>query len=256
MIIEGHISRLGNGGYRVLLDFSTGGALRQRQIEHDDCEKLTEAAALVMAMAIDPERMRLGASELPPPAPPPPSAPPREAEPLPPAESRAIAWSVALMGSGQAGALPEVGPGIGGQIGLDPLPSFRLEVAGSYWFPTSQPLAGGANAELWMWSAGLRGCWVRGSRWELVLCGGPEIGQVTGRGQRVEAAATATDWWGALLFGIRGGYHPSRPLELLLGIEAGASVVRPRYGVEGVGEVFRPAPWLVRAGAGLGFEFP
>ncbi len=255
LTIQGRISRLANGGYRVLLDFSSGGAQRQRQIEHDDCEKLTEAAALVMAMAIDPERMQLGASELPAPAPPPP-APPRAAEPAPSAESRPIPWSVALMGRGQAGALPGVGPGMGGQIGIDPLPSLRLEAAGTYWFPRSQPLVGGANAELWMWSAGVRGCWVGGSRWKLTLCGGPEFGQVTGKGQRLVAAATATDWWGALLVGIGGGYRPIGPLELSLGVEVGASVVRPRYGVEGVGEVFRPAPWLVRASAGLGFEFP
>jgi hypothetical protein len=257
MTIQGRMAPLAHGGYRVLLDFSAGGARRQRQIEHDDCGKLTEAAALVMAMAIDPERMQL--SELPPPpasASPPAPVPPRATEPQRPAESRPVAWSVAVMGLGQAGPLPGSGPGIGGQIGVAPLPSLRLAAGGSYWFAENQSLAGGASADFWMWSAGVRGCSVHDVGWELMLCGGPELGRITGTGLGLREATTATDWWGALILGFWGGYHLSRRLDLLLGVEGGASLVRPRFGVEGLGQVFRPAPWLLRAGGGLGFRFP
>jgi hypothetical protein len=255
--IEGRVSSLG-ASYRLVLDFSTRGVRRQRQLEHDDCAKLTEAAALVMAMAIDPERMKLAetdsplpqASALPPPAPS--SAPP--VEPVRSAESRAVVWSARVTGLAQAGALPGIGPGIRGTLALEPLPSLRFEGGGGYWFATSESLVRGARADFRMWSAVVRACSVHDVRWELGLCAGPEVGQMTGTGQGLQARTTATDWWGAFMIGLWGGPGLGRRLDLVVGIEAGASLVRPRFGVEGLGQVFRPAPWVGRAG--LGVKFP
>src|SRR5882757_1389028 len=46
------------GGYSAALHFSSAQGEEERQLEHPSCDKLVQAVALVIALAIDPERVR------------------------------------------------------------------------------------------------------------------------------------------------------------------------------------------------------
>src|SRR5690242_2708151 len=74
-------------GYVVHLRVATSRGSQERDLAHRDCAELTEAAALIVALAIDPELVipeKPAAAPATPPAPTsPPSAPP-EPEPAPP----------------------------------------------------------------------------------------------------------------------------------------------------------------------------
>lgn len=129
-------------GFSAKVVFRTARGSSERYLEHPDCAKLTEAVALLVALAIDPERVRARqqaeqAVAVPPPAPetepaPAPAAvsalpatfpevPPAPGARVPPRRSPTGAPYrpiFALFGLGGAGSLPSWGGGVGGDVGL------------------------------------------------------------------------------------------------------------------------------------------
>ena len=57
--IRGLVTKDSTAGYRLMLQMKSAEGMRGRTLQHDDCTKLAEAAALLMAMAIDPERVKV-----------------------------------------------------------------------------------------------------------------------------------------------------------------------------------------------------
>ncbi len=231
----------GPAGFRLDVEFEAGvGASGHRSFEAASCRTVSRAAALAIAIAVDPrvlDRMleqvesEASPSEPPPPEPvesevvpelefvvPDPAGPPRR-EPSPsspppeprgatdapqsPARWRAV---VGVAGVLDGGALPGPGGGIaavvGAQRGL-----LRVEAVGSYRFATSRSVAAvdGVGGSFSQWSAGGRGCVVPGwRRLETPVCAGLDGGQTRARGTGIRSAPVRARPWiaGVLAAGV------------------------------------------------------
>ncbi len=272
--IRGRVSRDDAAGYRLMLQMESVQGMRGRTLQHDDCTKLAEAAALLMAMAIDPERVKVAEptepprDEAPAPAEPAMSQPPGPAAPsasrqAPRQQATETIQSVSLGLTGLVGAgvLPGTGLGIGAELGATAWESVRLIAAAHYWPERSLQLIepDGASARLEMVSAGLRGCWISLGRWEAGACVGPEVGRISGSGHGLDSEQQAGDRWSALLVDLRLGYAPARWVRLTLSGEAAAALERPRFTVDlpgGPAEVHRPEPWGLRGRVGVALVLP
>lgn len=259
-------------GFAAKLRFTSREGLEERSLEHRECRKLMEGAALLVALAVDPERVkaRQQASneqrptaaptpEVPPPAPavstpvsPAPSilGPERDqASPVPVASRRAsqIAQQLELFGFAGSGALPSAGPGFGAAFGLR-RGRFELGLTGQYWFQRSASVRQGTQAEiqLSLWTASLRACaWPLLGDWALRACVASALGDLSGMGQGVDNSRPGHALYSALSSEVSVRYGQAR-LAPLLGISAAWVIARPAYGVNLNAlktEIFRP-DWL------------
>ena len=259
--IRARVAGSETSGYQLMLRMQSPQGARGRTLKHDDCAKLAEAGALLMAIAIDPERAQLREATQTAASVPPATRPGNDQASAPRSEQsrtpiRSVSGGVHLLVG--AGALPGVGSGLGAEGAMTLGESFRAMVVVHYWFDRTKELEGtsGASAELGMLSGSLRGCWLWPGRWELAACLGPELGQMRGSGHELQVERSANDRWFAAALDLRLGYLPAPWLRLTLGGEAAAAVERPRFGVEGFGEVHRPEPWALRGRVGLAFRLP
>jgi hypothetical protein len=265
--------------FSVRLNIATAAGIQRRVLTHEDCAELTEAAALVAALAIDPTLTAKAPAappqpveEAPPPAAPaeeptpapepspiaPPPAPPQQEESkIPNDDSTDIRLSLGLLGFIGVGALPEAGPGAAADIAVDTGP-LRFVARGSYWFPRFAAVEGasGPGVDVDLWSAGARACWI--SRWdrvELASCLGPELGDLRGTGVDVENSRTRHARVSALMVGASLAYQPRPGTRALLGFELGKTLESPPFGIVVDGRpvtAFEPEPWIARVLLGLG----
>jgi hypothetical protein len=265
LLLDARVTGDAEAGYAVRLQVTTSAGAYERNLRHTDCGKLAEGAALVMALAIDPERVAArGASEPPEedsppetaaPAEPPPPAP----EPTPADEPSEQGGDVGLFALAGAGVLPSSGAGLALDVGFRSGSHFRLAVVGSYWFPRTKeiPEQEGAAIRLRLWTAGLRGCWLPGSgEIELSVCLGPEAGRVTGEGRGVEDSSSEADWHSALILGGGAALAVAEPLWIAAGVEGGPVLGRPRFGVEEWDGDYQAEPWTLRALIGALVRLP
>lgn len=215
----------------------------ERVLEGATCDEVFEAAALVLAIAIDPAAISWSSPEDPPPEPPPPpslpaptprtstvsSSPPRS----PTDELRApdIPFGVPLprldfRGAvrGGAGVLPGAGPGLsfGGAVLWLPL---RFQAAGTVWLDRTVD-----QAVVGLWTFEGEACFagVLSEHFELPVCFGTEVGrfaadsvdQITPPIRELWAGST-----GAIGFAV----VPIRHLAILLEVEGVVSWVVPKY---------------------------
>ncbi len=262
-------------GPRFRLTLRTNGA--PRELEGDDCSELSETAALIVAIAIDPRVLaRIDAHELaPPPAvtevptPPPepapiepaPSARPAPVEPSPPPvdEPRIVARPRPVLGGRVAtgldlGTLPSPTAAFELSLALS-WPSARLEAESSYAVRRRVRSRDDATIDMraQAWSAGLRGCFVlsRG-RLEAPLCviarGG--LVQARGGGGVVAPTSRVQPWAGAgpgvmLLVGL------APRISLAFGLDAIVAAVRAGFRTSPSGRIGRPWPVTLHAWAGV-----
>jgi len=242
------------GAYALQLQIAVGARVERRQLEASDCELLTHAGVLVVAITIDAlataaarpvERApgpELPAVELPPaPVEPPPSRPsvaPAATRPdVPaPAPSRASirastrASTLYLgLGAGLGWGLSASGTAgfegiVGGQRG-----AWRLELAGYHWLSQPASLTADAGTE-----SALSGAWIHACRvwsWravDLPLCAGVDLAAVHGRGvgARVEPQEVR-DLWIALSAGPGLEFRPIPAFALRARIEPLVALRRP-----------------------------
>ncbi len=249
----------GDGRYEAMLGTRRGGAAGERHLTGEDCAELAHAAALVLALMLTPGSEPATRAPVPAPAqaptpgpstepPPAPSAPPAPASGWP-----ALARGTVVVG---AGALPGTAVGGGLHLGVahgTGSVELRLEA----WLPKTvtsveQPRMG---ADLWMLTAAPALC-LRGRPGGGVVrldgCAALETTHLRARGFGMSNPGRAVASWGALVaeagvalrlsgrVGLRGAAEVSRPL------------VRPRFAIENVGELHRPACFGV--GGGLAVE--
>lgn len=271
-------------GFAAKLLFKSRGGIEERSLEHPECRKLMEGAALLIALAIDPERVkaRQHADNDQAPAPAPtlaPSPPPpvvskpvdpalsavaprrEEASPEPvtlAASSSDIAPQLELFGFAGSGALPSAGPGLGAAFGLRG-GRFELGLAGQYWLARSTLVQGGSNAEieLTLWTAAVRACaWPLRGAWSLRACIASGFGDLSGVGHDVENGEPRHALYSALSGDVSLRYGQGR-LVPLLGVAGGWALSRPAFGVTLNGqkiEVFRPAWWSLQGLVGLAYR--
>ncbi len=178
------------GGYVAKLRVQTERGTQQRDLSHQDCAGLIEAAALVTALAIDPSLTLQEGAETPenPPAPPPPApAPPPSPKPVAvtssapaPARSKSpLHWRGAELGVVGGSVLPDVGLGFGARAQLGTA-RFSALVQGEYWLPRFMSIEGAAapGLDLGAWGVGLAACGAPlVGRLSLALCVGPKLGE-------------------------------------------------------------------------------
>jgi len=270
-------------GYAGKISFSSARGNEERFLEHPHCEKLVEAMALVIALAIDPERVRTTQSareagtslavpavesapslpERPEPMPPSPVAPSRIPEPnrdgVPSPVGRPLrGLRVALHGLAGAGALPGFGGGVQAAIGWQS-PRFRVEALGRYWAPRNKTIAiaPAARVEVELSTLGARACWLLpASAWRFSACGGADLGSERGTGVGVQNPRSRDALYSQLSGGFQVAYARSQ-LVPEAGLEVSGALLRPGFGISQDGfeiEVFRPASWAFSAFLGFSFE--
>lgn len=295
-------------GWALTVSAVTRTGTQERSLRYaHGCARLAEAAAVLIAMTIDPAvlgRMDPAALELlaraetatPEPAPEPPTSVPvapepvsvegsgaaeepvipvearregaaeepvilvegrREATPVRvsagPAKARrarAIGGAARASASLGYGDLPAVGGGVTGALALR-VGRFQAEAGGGGWFMREREVEGAGTARFELWMVSLRAGAVLAlpRRFEIPLLLGAEAGQIRVRGVQLAGARTP---WVALSLGTGVAFVPRPRVAIVLGIEGLVPLTRPRFVVEGAGEIFRPQALAVRVG--LGFE--
>jgi hypothetical protein len=261
--------------FAAKLSFAGPQGTEQRFLEHPECAKLTEAAALLVALAIDPERVKSrqqaeGSTESAAVVPedPRPAAPvePVAALPAPPlARQRAhgsverprpaVRATMTLAAIAGRGPLPELSTGVAGELGAR-YRLFRAAAVGRYWLPGDADVEGfaGSSVRLSLATLGARACGVPGSgAWAVLACVGGDFGSLSGTGQGVGNARTRSELFAAAAASASVAYTHSE-LSPLVGLEFSGALNRPRFGVLQGGiehQAFRPSQWMLLGSFGV-----
>lgn len=278
MSVTGEVREDGAGAFRLELRMSTATGLQTRTLSHRDCRELTEAGALVTALAIDPNLVvePSGSTSAFPSSEPtalqPPSARAATPEPVAPiaarsasdraATQRGAAWNPTLVALGLAGnsVLPGVGVGVGARVAAG-RGAWRLTLRGASWLERFEPVRGtdASGITFSAWSLGLRACAVPvASQLSLWACLGPDAGELRGEGQDLERSRTAKERWASLNAELSLVYASRSGLMTLVGFEFGKTLEAPRFGIAQNGQgvdVFAANDWLAQASVGFGFSF-
>jgi hypothetical protein len=271
-------------GYVASLSLASPTGTEERTLEHPDCAKLVRAVALVVALAIDPERVQTtrdaeqtanaGTSdEATPPAPVTPPQIPPVAVPVPPIAPRrevtrdrpegsspARGARLALHGAMGAGPLPKFGVALDAALGFR-RGHVRAELVGRYWAARQSAIADAPPAalELGLATLGARLCWTPIlTEWRLSACAGGDIGSLRGRGTGtgLDAPRSRNARYSQLAGGLQVEY-PRFWLAPEAGFEVSGALERPPFGVRENGvpkPTFRPALVGFTAFVGLAFE--
>jgi hypothetical protein len=259
----------------LLLTFQSGERTRNRAIDATSCEELADAAAVILALALDPTARPLesppqdSASVVPPPTAtqPPPAEAPQPASPVPPAHDRTVPApgprlpriGVSLLGGASVGVLAT--PAFGGAAAFawssGPV---RLELQGA-WFPPAHVALStaqiGGNFELLAAGAGACVSVLSAGRLLLAPCVGGEVGLLTARGSgaAVGQSKEASSVWGALKTGALLVWHATPRLGLRLGVDGVVPLTRDHFFVPGAGDVHQAAPVAGQTLAGVEATF-
>ncbi|MES1189037.1 MAG: hypothetical protein ABUL60_34800 [Myxococcales bacterium] len=261
-------------GFSAKLEFASPQGTQERFLDHPDCRKLMEAAALLAALAIDPERVRArqeagdaidsapasAAVPLPEAKPNPPTAqqvcpvapPPRVAPAISPL--RRVSLGLAAFVGG--GVLPGVNAGLAAEAGAR-FDRLHVRLLGRYWLPGSVDIQGGPlSIELSLATVGLHGCVVpRHDQWSILGCFGLNLGDMSGSGQGVNHAHTRHAVFGALEASVLAAYSHVEPAPFV-GLGFSWAVLRPPFGASLAGvetEAFTPGQPAVLAFFGVSY---
>lgn len=250
-----------SSGFAAKLEVTTRNGVQRRDLHATDCNTLFEAAALVVAVGLDPMMVAQAvrpslqqpsppptpAPRLPAPPPLPSSDPPVSAsspsqpQPPPPAPSRQIEprrtlWSAGVqLGGGVAAGLAD---GVSGQASGGAAfarNALRIELGAHYESPreVSHPedASAGARVDFVAGRAGI--CWapVRDA-FVLNLCGGGVAGIARAEGRGLATPRTARAGWFALDATARALWRPRWWLALGGGLAVLASVQRPSFAID------------------------
>lgn len=249
---------------------------QERALEHPSCDKLMEAAALLVALAIDPERVRArqAAAEageapeiaanpvapplqsMPEPAPSPQACPPTlPARPAPPRQPE---WrhSLAMAGFAAAGILPGLGAGLAAELGVRS-ESLHARLTARYWFPGSVDIQGGPlSIELSLATLGVQACTApRQSDWSILGCVGVNLGDMSGSGQGLNHAHTRHALFGTMEASVLTAYSRVQPAPFA-GLGLSMAMFRPRFGASLAGvetETYKPSQVAVLGYLGMSY---
>jgi hypothetical protein len=289
LAIAGTVTADTSRGFIASIAVTTEHGTRTRELVHQDCRKLSEAAALVVAITIDPTLSAKFPEAVTPitpsepdsatqevaPPPPLPVAPPivtTEPAPVlradtpsptpPPADTRRDwRFTGALISSLIEGPLPELGVGVGARFSAE-----RSLFAGgaliAYFFPRPAPIDVDSSAviELDLLSVTLSGCFrpVSG-RLSFGLCPGLVVGDLRGVGKGLDNPRTQHDRYSAVAFEAVGSYETRVGAVAMLGLGFGKTLEAPPFGILLNGEeleVFAPDAWMFQGFVGFGLSGP
>ncbi|HVY45166.1 MAG TPA: hypothetical protein VHB21_04765 [Minicystis sp.] len=248
------------GEYHLAISVHAAGA-PTRELVDPDCHHLADAAAVILALAIEDAEQR--AREAKPPrretAPAAaPRSPAQRSSPVAPRRfgpraSEPVHLALAAGTSLDLAALPA--PALGFSAGLAVA---RRDLVGEAAFvafaPRAAEVAGGhGGGEMSFIAGALRACWtpLRAAAVAWGPCAGVELGATRGVGFGVERPSADTEPWVAPDAGVRAELRVERRLALVAGGDALFPVIRPHFRLQGVGEVFQPPPVSGRFSLGL-----
>lgn len=255
----------------------------ERELEAESCAAAIDAAALVLALAAEPEAAASRGDETPraaeaslasdaavtagagAAAPEPPRAP---ADRRSAAADRARPTTVDAPSGHDEDARVGLSAGVLGEVGLLPAPSlgarlalgfawraWRVELAGVALLPRRADLGAEVEraADIGWWAGQLVAC--RRLFGALDACAGPELGLLHGEGEGVDAPRSADGTWAAVTLGSLWNSPwstPPGPWSWQVGTSAALAVVRPEFGFDGLGVLHRPSAisgrlWLALA---------
>jgi hypothetical protein len=249
---RGSVAPNSDGRYTVELELDTGGAQpSKRQLVGGSCEAVSQAAALLVALAIRAQAVPAAAQ----PSPPPPlPLPPK----LPaPTHERPYLAAEVLTDLGSL-PVPTVGLSVAGGATVA---GFRFEPSVAYFAPQSGSVSGDATlgAHFWLGSATFRVCapFPRSRLW-LAPClgGGADWIRATGFGARVPRDPSTLD--AIATAAAMGGLDISPVVSLRLELGAVLPLGRPRFQLEqadGATDVYQRAHLALRGAFGLELHF-
>jgi hypothetical protein len=237
------------GGYDLSLQTRVGAVTGERVLSGPDCQELAEAAALVLALLINPEATVSSKPEPPPPSPPPPPTPP------PPQRSGLGGGIAAILASG---VLPRPAEGLSVRAFYQARYFLAaLQFAGFLPQDTSAPLLPGATASFYRLESALQLCAATpsGRRLGAALCLGGSVIRLHGRSANVSAPGQATAYWPEASLATAGHLRLSSATRLHLSADLHGLGSRPDFAILGLGSTYRPAAFNVRGALGLDVLF-
>lgn len=263
-----------NEGFEVALRFTSKEGPASRVLTGRDCKEVAKAAALVIALAVDPgvkinpnrqsalETAGEPATEQPAPPPPAPAASSKKfeeaAEPPPPAPSKPlpISFEGFIGGAAELGTVPALALGarLGASFGVGP---WRATLAGDF-FPARIHDAD-QNTRLRLSVA--TGSLLAGYA---ILLGdhavtpelGVRLGNLAASAQDADAPSSANSLLFGPAAGVRATLRAAGPLGFWLGLHGGAHLERPRLVVENRGVAHQPAALWGAGALGLSLRWP
>jgi hypothetical protein len=179
--------------------------------------------------------------------------------PTPASAPRVIDGAVRVELGGQfLRALPGATATFGGALALRTRRA-RVELRGRWatprrTFAREHPDAG---VQVDLWTLGASGCYApRWRRLEFPICAGLEFGAMRGRGFGVTQPRSARMLYVAVPVDANLVWAPIPRVGLLVGAGASPAVVRPSYGLEAAGPLFRAGPVALRVVVGVEVRFP
>jgi hypothetical protein len=274
LTLDARVTRTSENEWQLALSQSSSTGTEQRRVKAAHCEELAEAAALLIALSIDPSLTSQ-------PSAPTTSAFPNETEPPPPLQKPEAAGGVPsqhpaaparpvpvarsspwrLRGgatfAGWSGRLPGLAPGIAAHAGVSSGTWLVLGELG--FFPPRHASVddSAAGGDVFMASGGGQlGYVLQLDGLELGPTAGAELQWLHGEGANVDHPRSAD----VMLVSVQAGARVSLVFSRSWAIAAGAALARlvnhPRFVVDGVGPVHRPDAWGIRFGVGVEWQQP
>lgn len=224
-------------------------SLGERELEGASCEEVTDAAVLIVALAV-----RAEAAHEATPAPASPAAPVVIENHVVVHASPPITWAVAAGVGGEAGALPGAGPGFEVALAMQ-RSRLSVELAGMYWLGQRATLASSdAGGDVDLLAGTLRGCYAVIAT--VGACAGVEVGALHAVGVNATDAMTHRTLWLAPAVGVVARWPLGNRMGVVAHGDLAAPVTRPHFVLDGnPDDIFQPAPVVGRVGLALEAQF-
>ena len=171
---------------------------------------------------------------------------------------RAVWVALRALGGLGAGPLPVAGGLFGAVAALGLGRRARVELQASRWTTARTRFAAfpDAGVDFTLTTGGLRGCGVPGRGIvEVPLCLGLEVGGMRGGAVGLKDGRIGRSLWAAVTPGVALAVVPTRRFAAWLAVDGHVALVRPRFRVDGAGEVWRPGVGGVRVTLGVELRF-
>jgi hypothetical protein len=231
--------------WRAELDLRGPDWTATRTLKGPTCAAVSDAAGLVIVLALNTDRQEREVILVPPAPPPSPVGPPAAGTPF-----------VSLGATTDVGALPA--PSVGGTVAVGwRFARARLDLGASLLASRqgTVPDHPDTGATFRFASAGLRGCYLLGDRWAAGPCIAGGVNRTSGTGFGPITAGEATSTAGFFAAGILGEWRLSRWVVPYLAVEGAIPLVRPQFSVKDIGPVHRASAVSFRGVAGLELRF-
>jgi hypothetical protein len=280
----GTITAVPSGGYSLELETTQLGQTHRRTLAAPTCEELSDAGALIVALAVDPKLVVPASSNhdaqfepspsqssgsaketsvtAPPGAPPPDPAPPPTPPPPTPERPRSAATPLELRASvggfGDVGTLSRPAAGVNLSVGLA-RETLRLELLGAFLPPVRRVIAEAPErgGDMMLVAGGLRGCVTPlEAAFETSGCVGLEAGALLAESFNATARnSSGRSGWFAGRAGVTSRLALTPVLALALDLEALIPATRPKFLIEHTGVVHQPGVVAVRLAVGIELTF-